>query len=180
MDYCRGCAKWTRAGITAQAPLASKYGTLETNPGEHPSRIVLQLPAAGLAQEAITQLGTAIAGAQQLVLAFTKPLSEQLHAGWLEPLQALQVRPAAFLRLAAVGDLDTCHAAVRSIQINQIEVALTSADTTELAKAIALAEPHRAEVRARFVVTASNWVWLEHTIRAVAKLGVPLDLPVLD
>lgn len=180
MDYCRGCAKWTRAGITAQAPLASKYGTLETNPGEQPSRIVLQLPAAGLAQEAITQLGTAIAGAQQLVLAFTKPLSEQLHAGWLEPLQALQVRPAAFLRLAAVGDLDTCRAAVRNIQINQIEVALTSADTTELAKAIALAEPHRAEVRARFVVTASNWVWLEHTIRAVAKLGVPLDLPVLD
>jgi colanic acid/amylovoran biosynthesis glycosyltransferase len=179
-DYCRECAIWTRSAMTAQAPLVRGYGNLASNPSDQPSRIVLQLPADGLTQEAIGQLGSVMADAQQLILACTQPLSEQLQAGWLAPLQALQVRPAAFLRLTAIGDLDACRAALRSIQINQMEVALDGADTTELAKAIALAEPHHAEVRARFVVTPSNWHWLEHTARAVAELGVQLDLHVLD
>ena len=180
LDYCRGCARWTRAAMTPQAPLARSYGRLERNPSDQPSRIVLQLPPNGLSPDAIAQLGIVMAGARQLVIACTKPLSEQLQAGWLVPLQALQVRPAAFLRLLAVGDLDGCRTALRSIQVNQIEVSVTGPDTTELAKAIALAEPHRAEVRARLVVTPSNWSWLEHTARAVAELGVQLDLHVLD
>ena len=40
-DYCGGCAKWDRAGILAQAPLARSYGHLKDNPGLQPSRIVL-------------------------------------------------------------------------------------------------------------------------------------------
>ena len=180
LGYCRGCANWSRADITAQAPLVRSYGHLQESSAKHPSRIVLQLPAAGLTPDAAIQLGAVMQNAEQLVIACTRPLSEQLQAGWLAPLEALNIRPPAFLRLQAIGDLEACRAALRGIQINQIEVALTGTDTTELAKAVALAEPHRAEVRARLLVTPSNWFWVEQVAQAVALAGAQLDLRILD
>ena len=118
--------------------------------------------------------------AEQLVIACTQPLSEQLQAGWLLPLESLDIRPPAFLRLQAIGNLDACRTALRGIQINQIEVSLTGTDTSELIKAIALAKPHGAEVRARFLVTPSNWFWIEQVIQAATEAGAKLDLRILD
>jgi len=179
-DYCRSCANSSRVAMTAQAPLVRDYGGLERNPSDQPSRIVLQLPADGPIPMTPGQLGAALQGARQLVVACSRPLSEQLGAGWLEPLQALDVRPHAFLRLSAIGDLDACTSALRSIQVRDIEVAIAGPDTTELAKAIELAKPHRADVRARFVITPDNWFWLEATAHKVAELGAQLELRTMD
>ena len=69
---------------------------------------------------------------------------------------------------------------MRDIPIDHIEVSLTDTETSELAKAIELAKPHGAEVRARFLVTPTNWFWIEQVIQAVAEVGAKLDLRILD
>jgi colanic acid/amylovoran biosynthesis glycosyltransferase len=179
-DHCGGCASWASDGLIDLAPFVRDHGSGTEGTADHPTTLVLRLPANGdLDDASLAQFVAALPALATLVVDSTTPWAERGGQRWVQALASVAEHPAIELRGDVIGDPDRAIAALRGLHIRSLQLRIGAPVSAELAAARRVAGAFDAAVSAWFEFTPATWFWFEDAARACSAHAIPLELRIL-